>query len=344
MDTNAGATVSRGDLSKLNLNTEYRSTNDDPVEGFYKRCLRNASTYQRAVGYFRSSVLLIIGKTILEYARRGGQIQLICSPQLSEEDVLSIAAGYARREEIISSAIVEEFDQLLAEPSTGFAAKALATLISCGNLEVRLAELRSGKGIYHEKIGLFFDDHGHTVSFRGSTNETWSGWHPEGNFEAIEVFWDWDGQSDRIRVEKHREHFESLWSVNNQEVRVSAFPESAETYLRKYASKSIEKLMEKAPHDTPQRRQPLPHQIEALENWRGQNSRGILEHATGTGKTFTAILAIRDHVSSGRPALILVPSKLLLHQWAQEIAEEIPEAALMLAGDGRNSWKAHGLC
>lgn len=175
----------RGDLSSLKLETEYRSTVNNPVETFYKKCLRNATSYQRAVGYFRSSVLLIIGSTILEFARRGGRIQLICSPSLTGEDVRSISAGYARREEVFGTAIIEEFDSLLADPSTQFSARALATLISCGALEIRLAELTKGSGIYHEKLGLFVDNFGNTVSFRGSTNETWSGWHSEGNFEPI---------------------------------------------------------------------------------------------------------------------------------------------------------------
>ena len=330
-----------GDLSKLDLDTEYRSTKTDPVEAFYKKCLRNANCYQRAVGYFRSSVLLIIGKTVLEFARRGGRIQLICSPHLSDEDVRSIVGGYARRDEVLASAIIEEFDRLLVEPSTEFAAKALATLISCGALEVRLAEMKSGNCIYHEKIGLFMDDLGHTVSFRGSTNETWSGWHAEGNFEAIEVFCDWNGDSDRVRIAKHRSHFATLWSGKDPSVTVSAFPETAEIYLRRYAAKSIEEIMESVPVAATLRRQPLPHQIEALDAWRKQNSRGILEHATGTGKTFTAIVAIRDHVRTGKPALVLVPSRLLLHQWAEEISQEIPDAALMMAGAGQNRWKLH---
>jgi superfamily II DNA or RNA helicase len=342
MINNAAAIGFRGDLSKLDLDTEYRSTNNDPVEIFYKRCLRNAVLYQRAVGYFRSSVLLIIGKTLLEFARRGGRIQLICSPSLSDEDIRSISGGYARRDEVLASAVIEEFDRLLAEPSTAFPAKALATLISCGALEVRLAELISGNGIYHEKIGLFTDGFGHTVSFRGSTNETWSGWHAKGNFEAIEVFCDWNGPSDRIRIEKHRNHFVTLWSGKDPGVTVSAFPETAEIYLRKYAAKSIEEIMESVPITPTSRRQPLLHQTEALDAWRRQSCRGIFEHATGTGKTFTAIVAIRDHVKTGKPALVLVPSRLLLHQWAKEISDEIPDAALMMAGDGQNRWKLQG--
>ena len=335
-------TVWPGDLSKLDLETEYRSTKNDPVEAFYKKCLRNATNYRRAVGYFRSTVLMIIGSTILEFARRGGRIQLICSPNLTGEDVQSISEGYARREAVYGTAIIKEFDRLLTEPSTEFSAKALATLISCGALEIRLAELTTGTGIYHEKLGLFTDDFGNTVSFRGSTNETWSGWHSEGNFEAFEVFCDWHGASEKIRTEKHCDHFTALWSGKDNSVKVSTFPETAEKYLSRFAATSIEDIMESVPIPKVPRRSPLPHQRTALDAWRKKGSRGIFEHATGTGKTFTAIVAIREHVQKGNPALVLVPSRLLLRQWAKEINDEIPGVTLMLAGDGENKWKLSG--
>lgn len=342
MNEKVAESIFMGNLSRLHLETEYRSTKNDPVENFYKKCLRDSASYQRAVGYFRSSVLIIIGKALVDFVRKGGRIQLICSPSLSSDDIRSISAGYARREEIIAASLVDEFDKLLAEPETEFAARALATLVALGSLEIKIAELKNGKGIYHEKLGIFSDGLGNHVSFRGSTNETWSGWHTEGNFEAIEVFCSWAGASEENRVEKHRQHFETLWSGEDPGIKVTSFPEMTAKHLEKFAAQSIEDIMESPPVTATSRRKPLPHQIQAIEAWRSNGSRGILEHATGTGKTFTAIVAIRDHVREGRPALILVPSRLLLGQWADEISEEIPEAAVMLAGDGHNRWKVNG--
>ena len=59
-----------GNLAALDLDTEYRSLKDDPVGSFYVRCLREASTYDRAVGYFRSTVFLVVGPAVIEFARR----------------------------------------------------------------------------------------------------------------------------------------------------------------------------------------------------------------------------------------------------------------------------------
>ena len=69
-----------GDLSILDLKTEYRSLKDDPARAFYRPCLLNAKRYKRAVGYFRSSVFIVIGPSLIEFCRRGGRTELICSP------------------------------------------------------------------------------------------------------------------------------------------------------------------------------------------------------------------------------------------------------------------------
>lgn len=76
--------------------------------------------------------------------------------------------------------------------------------------------------------------------------------------------------------------------------------------------------------------------------WEAAGRRGVFEHATGSGKTFTAITAMRPQLDSGQPILVVVPSKLLLIQWAKEIRAEFPNAAMLLAGAGNDKWKSKG--
>lgn len=328
-----------GDLSTLKLETEYRSMKDNPVGAFYKKSLRQASVYRRAVGYFRSTVFLVVGPAIIEFARRGGKIRLICSPDLHREDLEQIAIGYANRGASLEDTLIAQFEALLADQKTAFGARTLATLIAVGSLEIKLAERRDRKGIYHEKIGLFSDPLGNHVSFKGSANETWSGWHDQGNFESIEVFCSWRGGIEAQRVEKHARHFESLWSQSDPDVEVCSVPPTVLEFMERYAVKELDELAADAMKRKSAKREPLDHQITAIDGWIAQNRRGIMEHATGSGKTFTAITAIKDHVSAGKPTIILVPSRLLLEQWAKEIADEIPDAALLLAGGGHNRWR-----
>lgn len=328
-----------GNLSALELDTEYRSLKDDPVGAFYVRCLREAATYRRAVGYFRSTVFMVVGLAVIEFARRGGRIKLICSPELEYNDVEQIAIGYAQRQSGLATSIIAQFDALLADTKTAFAARTLATLVATSCLEIKLAERKDRRGIYHEKIGIFADLLGNEVSFKGSTNETWSGWHRSGNFESIEVFCSWRGGLEGARVEKHSAHFDRLWSEQDPDIEVSAVPATVTEYMSKYAASGLNELLIEGQQREPQRRSPLPHQVNAIEGWKARGRRGIFEHATGSGKTFTAIVAMREHLAAGKPAIVLVPSKLLLEQWALELADEIPDAVMLLAGGGHDRWK-----
>lgn len=329
-------------LSNCEFETEYRTAKDHPIEQFYIKCLINSQSYCRAVGYFRSTVFIVVGVPVIEFAKRGGKIQLICSPKLEHDDVEQITLGYRLRSATVEHSLISQFNALLADTRTAFGAKVLATLISTGCLEIKLAERVGQKGLYHEKLGLFSDGLGNTVSFKGSSNETWAGWHDNGNFESIEVFCSWRAGLEGARVQKHVEHFKSLWAENDPHVAVTRFPATVEEYMKKFAASNIDELLipTAISHQSTSRKA-LPHQESAISAWEEHGRRGILEHATGSGKTFTALLALRKHLLQGLPALVLVPSVLLHEQWAKEIAAELPDATVLLAGGGFDRWK-HG--
>ncbi len=337
--TDRAAAPFLGDLSALDLETEYRSLKEDPVREFYRPCLLNSIIYKRAVGYFRSTVFDVIGTSVVEFARRGGRVELICSPELSEEDINSIALGYARKSNVVADKLFQHIEELLASEETAFNTRILATLILVGALEIKVAIRADKKGLYHEKIGVFSDGVGNAVSFKGSANETWSGWHLQGNFESVEVFCSYRGGLEAERVQKHAAHFDALWAENDPDIEVFSFPAEALAHLKKAAFKDLEAVDPKDSPSPEKRRTPLPHQEKAVSAWLAQGGRGIFEHATGSGKTFTALMAIRQHIEHGNPALVVVPSRLLLDQWASEIKDEIPEAALLLAGGGNKTWR-----
>ncbi|MCG3773275.1 MAG: ATP-dependent RNA helicase DbpA [Nitrospira sp.] len=329
-----------GDLSENDFETEYRSIKETPASQFYQPCLLSSSVYKRAVGYFRSSVFIVIGPSIIAFARRGGRVRLLCSPELSQEDIDGIALGYGNRVEIVSNRLIADIDYLLSQNESAYPTRVLAALIALGALDIKVALRADRKGIYHEKIGVFTDQHGNKVSFKGSANESWSAWHSEGNFESIEVFCSWRGGLELERIRKHEAHFDSLWSENDVDVEVFGFPERALNHLRLAAPfggiDDMAILSEELPDP---KRSALAHQTDALNAWAAQGYRGILEHATGSGKTYTAVLAIKEHLAQGHSCLVLVPSRLLLDQWASELRSELPQAALLLAGGGHGRWR-----
>ena len=62
-------------------------------------------------------------------------------------------------------------------------------------------------------------------------------------------------------------------------------------------------------------------------------------HATGSGKTISAIFAIKSLVENGKVALIVVPSKFLQNQWYEELKEFIPMVKILQVGQGASAWK-----
>jgi len=179
-------------LSDLNLDTEYLTGSNDPVSNFFRPCLQRANRYDRAVGYFRSTVFLLIGQDLIDFAIKGGKVRLICSPQLEDNDIETLMRSKKQSEEIISNILLEEFAELFKYDKTKYRAKVLATLIACGTLEIRLAIRGNHIGIYHEKLGAFYDTKNNAVSFLGSSNESLSAWSKNGNYERIEAFCSWN--------------------------------------------------------------------------------------------------------------------------------------------------------
>lgn len=314
--------------------------------GFYHPCLSAATRYARAVGYFRSSIFSIIGQLFLEFARRGGTARLVCSPSITEDDAQAIASGYLSRDEAIAQALDRDLQELLSDPALGSRTKLLATLIRCGVLDIRLAVRSNGTGIYHEKIGIFTDGVGERVSFLGSANETWSAWHSQGNHESIEVFREWVSSAESERVQTHASHFERLWEGMVAGIDTVSFPDAQRKKLLTTATNSLDGIdvgfTDEPIAPTSRRRKPMEHQLAAIAAWEAAGRHGVFEHATGSGKTFTAITAIKKHLATDQPVIVLVPSQLLLEQWRREIEEEIPDSTVLMCGGGHIKWKSNG--
>ncbi len=325
-------------LRSLKLSDEYRSDNCQLIQDFYLPCLEQATLYSRAVGFFSSTSMAAVASGLTVFIRTGGQMRLVASPNLSEEDATAIISGLRSREEAIATTIVRELDQTIGDIIRDRLA-CLAWLLSQGILDIKLAVPKDIKtrGIYHEKLGLFADHEGNIVAFTGSANE--SSTALVDNFECIDVYTSWESGVQQ-RAQRKAEHFERLWQNATPNVEVIEFPEAARRLLLKLRPEQpptrepkvatkptqyqvrpkIEVSPIKGAPSIPAAVQLRSYQKQAIANWFANKGRGTLKMATGSGKTITALaIATELYRTQELKALIVVcPYRHLVTQWDKE--------------------------
>lgn len=298
------------DLRGYPFKAEYRSGSGDLVKDLYHPALQRSETYWRAVGYFSSSALETVGSPLGDFVYRGGTMRLVTSVELREGDRKAIEEGLGRSgvcEERLLELIKTEFENPIGKGTA-----LLLKLLESGRLELRIAVPLSAFGIYHEKVGIFIDDAGDFLSFSGSSNESRTAL--EGNYECIDVYSSWkDGERAKLK----KEHFEQLWEDNAPGVTTLPFPEAAKRELIKVYERD-----KRAAAPTPNKLAGTlwDHQREAVETFLRER-RGILEMATGTGKTFTALHIARQLASFGKITSVIITAHGtdLLDQWAKQL-------------------------
>ena len=330
-------------LRELVLNTEYRSSIALTSRDFYAPILKVASKYDRAVGFFSSSSLVHIAEGLLPFVNNGGTMRLVASPILSKEDVEAIKQGYEKREIVIAGAITRE----LYEPKNfrdSERLNLLANLIADGRLDIKIALVENNKnyGIYHEKMGIFFDNEGNKIAFSGSNNETYTGM--DINYEAFDVFCSWENESDAKRADAKAEAFEKIWNGLDPKVSTYVLPEIKESILEKYMRAKVDYQMfdEKdfEPTDdilvvdsengddavygarVPADVKLHPYQEDAIDMWQEKGFHGIFDMATGTGKTYTglgAIARLSEFLEDKLAVFIVCPYQHLVEQWKEDI-------------------------
>jgi superfamily II DNA or RNA helicase len=326
-------------LRDVHIQVRYDSGQDIAAD-FFVPCLDAAATYDRAAGYFSSTLYALIGAPLAAFAGRGGRMRLVCSPELSPEDIDAIAQGY--RERTLAEALSRDIEAMTAEPVATAATTLLATLVAQGILEIRIAFRPAKAGIYHDKVGLFADAAGELVTFTGSANETWKAWSGRSNFEGFHAFRSW---VEADHVDGDVQYFESLWNDAKPGLDVVPFPRVArERLITKADPEGLESAqleLDRQVLSRPPRPTLRSHQRTAIDNWVAAGHRGLFEHATGSGKTITALACVDVAVKDRRPTLVVVPSRLLLHQWKGEVSSFFgDEVAVLLAGDIYDEWKS----
>lgn len=342
------------------IKSEYRSLIDDMVRDFYIPCLENAVSYRRAVGFFSSSSLVEVSQGIAKMAQNGGEIRIVASPYLSDEDIEAIKTGYENRKEVIEQALLRQ----LHEPVNYYASERmnmLANLVADGILDIRIAYTmdRSGMGMYHEKMGIIEDDEGNVIAFSGSNNESATAMSI--NYETMDVFRNWGDSSEKERVQLKCNAFHSIWNNNEPNIEVMEFENITKALIEKYRRKSTNFNIDKEEYPDgvsaegersidkttiapriPEGFELRDYQVEAIDKWEEQDFKGIFDMATGTGKTYTGLGAaarLSKRLEDRLALIIVCPYQHLVEQWVEDIVLFGMKPIIGYSSSIQRSWK-----
>ena len=314
-------------LKELPLQYEYRSDESNLVTAFYTPCLKNATQYWRAVGYFTSNGLALNARGLATFIRHGGQMRLVTGPKLMADDIEAIQRGYDEKS-TEAGKIPDSPSTLTFEEVADNRLTLLTWLIAHGHLDIKIAypsdtDVKTPQAIYHEKMGVFLDDSGNAVAFGGSQNETVGGLLR--NFESFDVHWSWDG-TQHPRVQQKLDNFNRLWDNVTDRLEVIDFPTAVaeERLIHQTVYNTapdvpinVPEVVEAVGPYLPKELVLRAYQLEAVDAWFKNGFHGLWEMATGTGKTITALSALAKLSEEKGHLFVLIacPYQHLVDQW-----------------------------
>lgn len=347
-----GGTTAPPGMRGIDLQPGYDSS-DKVLEIFYVPALSRAVSYDRSVGYFRSSALSVAARGLSRFINGGGQLRLLCGAEITESDRDALL-GRSSLEGPFAQRLA---DRLLTENEVDQnRLQVLAWLARQGRLEVRIAIAVDDNGdpiiggihdpYFHEKIGILRDGQGDGVAFQGSINESATAWTK--NFESFSVYSSWGASSGYFSFWANK--FDEHWAGRISGFRVYPLPTAAR-----------DKLLSIAPDEQPDTRDieeppPMgvdavvarylrvaprlvaaealaeatigldlfPHQRQVAERLAGLYPRSwLLADEVGLGKTISAGISLRRLLLDGRVrrALVLAPANVC-RQWQDELFEK----------------------
>lgn len=290
----------------------YNSSEHCLDEELYIPCLEWATKFDRGVGYFTSSWLSHTAKGMASFAQRGGRARWLTSPILDERDYHMIRSNSTDEEILLHfrQAILDQIDTLATEIQEN-TLNALAWMIFDGIIVLRFAvPTQKLDGDFHDKFGIFSDGEGNRISFNGSINDSAKGFS---NYESIKVFRTWD--STASYVENDAQRFERIWNGRDPNLRVFSTDRAIQEKI--FRLRTSERPYNQLPDDKTDPR--WKHQDEAMSIFLERHN-GILEMATGTGKTRTALKIIHRLFDTDTISRVVISmyGNDLLKQWVKE--------------------------
>lgn len=335
-------------LRNLSLRSIYIVPRDDLIGEVLVPCLQRSRTLECMVGYFGSSALADLAPGLAEYLNRPtNAARLIISPYLQPGDLAAIERGIGTPADVLEQRLIE----LLGEATVSESAlvrhtlECLAYLIATARLEIKVSFLPDGQ--FHDKVWFFSDLSGRVV-VSGSSNLTRSGLGR--NHEQVRLERSWGTDDQRTAIEVLSDEFDALWRGRRDYATCLALPVAIrERLVREFQPRrppsstdfeaALRHDLERWPVNNQETFQPPPppvfsvptslhwqdgpyrHQGAAVMAFEAAGCNGVLEMATGAGKTITALIAAHRLYSRRRRLLVLIaaPTLPLIAQWRSEV-------------------------
>jgi hypothetical protein len=297
------------------------------------------------VGFFSSAILGSLAPGLATYLERPDhKFRLVISPLLTPDDCKAIEEGTRSLEDVVTGIFDEA--TVTVDLLQQHTLKCLTHLIRRGQIEIKIAVMEDA--LFHPKVWLFKtgDD---LLAAHGSSNVTYAGIRK--NVEQVAVSKSWLDPTQLFTADKLAEEFSDLWNNEQDDCIVIAMPDAIQqNLLRTYGSTlvptendlrdlytkakgmseppqdpfdpgSIVPPVFKIPSNLSYMDGPFRHQGDAVEAWCTAGFRGVLEMATGSGKTITSMIAAHRLYEQHKPLFIVVaaPYVPLVEQWCDEI-------------------------
>jgi superfamily II DNA or RNA helicase len=277
--------------------------------------LKNAKSYRRIAGYFRSSIFELVGEEIGAIP----DVKIVCNSELDAADV--VVSKHARE-----TALKERWNEAVPEVEALLHRdryRRLHQLLTSGRVEIRVVP--RDRIFIHGKAGVIELADGTRTCFLGSINETKSAFA-----QNYEILWEDPSPEGVAWVE---EEFEALWEG------AYPLPDAIVEEIKRVADRVEIRFEEARPAELPAAalaESPIYRGGEQLQPWQRSFVTMFLQHRETYGK---ARLLLADEVGVGKtlslgasavisalledgPVLILCPSTLTL-QWQVELTDKL---------------------
>ena len=344
-------------LSELGLKKTYKTENSNLIKDFYIKALSECTQYDRATFTFGSSILSTAARGLDGLIDNDGQMRLIIGQVPEKDDYQALEDG--TRMQSYQDDCLEKLKSLLVlarnSSLSNHRLDLLKYFIGSNRLRIKFAAARQ-KGIFHDKSGIIYGKDNEKIAFMGSSNETFHG--TDLNWERINAYFSWE-DAYKDYGQEINDDFETLWNghysskcrlidlpdeeikkvvgVTNSYVGDFNKPDKKEIELEAMEEKNLNPMI---PDKIGENEFIIrDYQLKALNEWKSSQYKGILAHATGSGKTITAIYGITKTFLAGNTnmvAIIGVPYTILAEQWADEF--ELFNIKPILCFGGSASW------